>query len=118
MDPRFPVPLRGTGVDPHTRCTHYHTSRDVIALRCGCCETYYPCHLCHEETAGAPFAPWPRERFEEPAVLCGVCLHTLSARAYTTSPDACAHCGTAFNPGCRAHHALYFGLAEASGEER
>jgi len=108
VDPRFPVPLRGVRVDAQTRCAHYPSPRDVIALRCGACEVYVPCHLCHEATADHPLAPWPRDRFDEPAVLCGVCRETLTAREYLASASDCPRCGAAFNPGCAAHHALYF----------
>ena len=117
LDPRFSVPLRGVAVDDQTRCAHYDEAWDVIALRCGCCETYHPCHRCHDEAAGLPARPWPRARFDEPAVLCGACSTTLTARAYLGAADACSVCGAAFNPGCAAHHGLYFegegGVAEA-----
>jgi uncharacterized CHY-type Zn-finger protein len=108
LDERFPVPLRGIAVDPETRCTHYDGSRDVVALRFGCCEAYYPCHRCHDETADHPAQPWPRDRFDEPAVLCGVCRTALTARAYLASDHVCPACGAAFNPGCAAHRDLYF----------
>ncbi|MFC6770994.1 hypothetical protein ACFQDD_05600, partial [Halorubrum pallidum] len=52
--------------------------------------------------------PWPRDRFDEPAALCGHCRTTLSVREYLDGDDACPHCGTAFNPGCRAHRDRYF----------
>ena len=115
-DARFLVPLRGTDVDAQTRCAHHRSTRDVIALRCACCETFYPCHACHEDATDRAFALWPRERADEPAVFCGVCRSTMTAREYLASPASCARCGAAFNPGCRAHHSLYFAAAEAPGE--
>lgn len=108
LDPRFDVPLRGVAVDEQTRCAHYHGPRDVIAIRCPCCDVYYPCHRCHEELAGHPPARWPRARFGEPAVLCGVCRAELTVAAYLACDHVCPHCGAAFNPGCAAHHGLYF----------
>ena len=42
----------GRPVDEQTRCVHYRTPLDVIAIKFWCCQAYYPCHLCHEETAG------------------------------------------------------------------
>jgi uncharacterized CHY-type Zn-finger protein len=108
LDGRFPVPLRGIGVDAETRCAHYAGPADRVALRFGCCEVYYPCHRCHEAAAGHPPEPWPRARFDEPAVLCGACRTVLTARAYLDSGHTCPACGAAFNPGCAAHRDLYF----------
>ena len=111
LDGRFDVPLRGVEVDAQTRCAHYGGPTDVIALRCGCCETYHPCHRCHEAVTGRGPTPWPRARLDEPAVLCGACRTALSARAYLGSGYACPACGAAFNPGCAAHRDLYFEAA-------
>jgi uncharacterized CHY-type Zn-finger protein len=110
-DDRFRVPLRGARVDPETRCEHWDSSVDVIALRFGCCETYYPCFECHEAVADHDPVVWPRERFDEAAVLCGVCRETITAVRYLDGGDACPHCGAEFNPGCRAHRDRYFELA-------
>ena len=121
-DDRFAVPLRGVAVDPETRCAHWDDPVDVVALRFGCCETYYPCDACHDAATDHEAEPWPRDRFGEPAVLCGVCGATLSAREYldgggeaqpgdgSAEPDgdACPRCGADFNPGCRAHRDRYF----------
>ena len=100
--------VRGVDVGPETRCAHYAGDRDVVALRLGCCETFYPCHRCHEAVAAHDAAPWPRERFDDPAVLCGGCATALSVTAYLDADHACPACGTAFNPGCRAHYDYYF----------
>ena len=121
-DDRFRVPLRGVAVDPDTRCAHWDSAVDVVALRFGCCGVFSPCHACHTDTADHDPEPWPRPRFDDPAVLCGVCGTTLSARAYldgdsegrspsasrATPNDACPACGAAFNPGCRRHRDRYF----------
>ncbi|PAU83158.1 hypothetical protein CK500_10140 [Halorubrum salipaludis] len=81
-DDRFAVPLRGVAVDPETRCAHWDSAVDVVALRFGCCETYYPCDACHDAATDHEAEPWPRDRFDEPAVLCGACGATLTAREY------------------------------------
>ncbi|SFR57216.1 CHY zinc finger protein [Halorubrum sodomense] len=108
-DPRFEVPLRGIDIDPETRCAHWDDPVDVVALRFGCCGTYYPCDACHDAAADHEAVPWPRERFDEPAVLCGACRTTLTAREYLEADDdACPACGAAFNPGCRKHRHRYF----------
>jgi uncharacterized CHY-type Zn-finger protein len=108
FDDRFPVPLCGIAVDPETRCAHWDDDVDVVALRFGCCETFSPCDACHAETADHDPQPWPRDRFDEPAVLCGVCGSTLTARRYLDGDDVCPECGAAFNPGCRRHRDRYF----------
>ncbi|MFO8098182.1 MAG: CHY zinc finger protein [Salinibacter sp.] len=108
LDDRFDVPLRGVAVDLNTRCAHYDGPHDIIALRGPCCEVYYPCHKCHRAVADHDPARWPRARWDEPAVLCGACGHTISAATYLHTGPACVHCGAAFNPGCAAHHNYYF----------
>ena len=115
LDDRFSVPLRGVAVDAETRCTHWDGDVDVVALRFGCCETFYPCYRCHAEAAAHDLEVWPRDRFDEPAVLCGACNATLTAREYLDCADSCPHCGTAFNPGCRKHRHRYF---EVDGDEK
>ncbi len=108
LDDRFAVPLRGIDVDAETRCAHYDGPLDVIALRCGCCDVYHPCYRCHVEVTGREAPPWPRARFDEPAVLCGVCRATLTAQTYLDAEYRCPDCGAAFNPGCAPHWSLYF----------
>ncbi|MFD1598745.1 CHY zinc finger protein [Halobellus rarus] len=108
VDDRFSVPLRGVAVDPETRCAHWDDDVDVVALRFGCCGHFSPCRVCHAETVDHDPEPWPRTRFDEAAVLCGVCGATLPARTYLDSSDACPECGAAFNPGCRRHRDRYF----------
>ena len=122
-DDRFPVPLRGVAVGPETRCAHWASEFDVVALRFGCCGVFSPCYACHVEATDHDPDPWPRARFDDPAVLCGVCGTTLSARTYLAgdsegrSPsgsrakpddDTCPACGAEFNPGCRRHRDRYF----------
>ncbi len=110
--------LRGVGLDAQTRCAHYATARDVVALRFACCPAYWSCHRCHAELAGHPAVPVPEADFDRPHVLCGVCRTELSVSAYLaleTAPDpACPACGAPFNPGCAAHAPLYFDVP-ASG---
>lgn len=111
VDDRFSVPLRGVEVDLETRCSHYDDSRDVIALRFACCNTYYPCFKCHQATTEHPSLRWPKDRRDEPAVLCGACGSTMTAAAYLHGDHTCEECGTAFNPGCIDHHDRYFAIS-------
>lgn len=108
VDDRFPVPLRGVAVDAETRCAHWNAPVDVIALRFGCCEDYYPCARCHDATTDHESTPWPRKRFDEPAVLCGVCSESVTPREYFDGDAVCPNCGAAFNSGCRSHRDAYF----------
>lgn len=100
--------IYGVEVDAETRCLHYHSPVDVIALKFGCCERYYPCYECHLEVADHPPQPWPRARFDEPAVLCGVCGQELTVHEYQACDSQCPACGARFNPGCKLHAHLYF----------
>lgn len=105
--------VRGVGVGPETRCEHYHTDRDVVAFEFACCERYYPCFRCHEAVADHDAIPWPRERFDEPSVLCGVCNAELTVPEYLEADYRCPSCDAAFNPGCGAHAELYFETDES-----
>ena len=102
------LPVCGVDVDPDTRCVHYHTDRDVVAFRFACCEAYYPCFRCHEAVTDHDAIPWPRSRFDEPSVLCGVCETELTVPAYLEADSRCPACDAAFNPDCAAHADRYF----------
>jgi len=104
----------GLAVDDQTRCAHYHTDRDVIAIRFPCCETYYPCFECHAACVDHDAVQWPRNRVDEPAILCGVCGTELTVQRYLDCEHQCPDCGTAFNPGCRRHADRYFAVDETA----
>jgi len=99
--------VHGVDMDTETRCAHYGTERDVVALRFGCCSDYYACYKCHRELADHDGEPWPATEREASAVLCGVCETTLTAREYIAA-DSCPNCEAAFNPGCASHYGTYF----------
>ncbi len=103
--------VRGVGVDGATRCAHYHTPRDVVAIRFACCETYYPCYRCHAAVADHDPATWPASEFDRAAVLCGACGSALRIADYLGAL-ACPDCGAAFNPGCRDHYDRYFDVED------
>ncbi|MFP8889020.1 CHY zinc finger protein [Natrialbaceae archaeon A-CW2] len=108
MPPSSNVTVRGLEVDDETRCAHYASERDVVALRFGCCEAFYPCFQCHDAVADHDPEPWPLERFDEPAVYCGACDSTVTASAYLEAENVCPECDAEFNPGCRDHYDRYF----------
>lgn len=106
MSGNRPVVL-GPVIDGQTRCIHYQTARDVIAIKFSCCLKFYPCHLCHAHVADHDASQWPVDDFRELAVLCGVCGHLLDIAQYLVS-DCCPECAAEFNPGCKDHRELYF----------
>ncbi|MBS2970267.1 hypothetical protein J9317_16085 [Metabacillus sp. KIGAM252] len=102
------VNVIGSLVDNETRCTHYHSPLDIIAIKFWCCKEYYPCHLCHAEHADHKAQVWPAGMFDEKAVLCGKCGNELTINDYLECSSVCPECKGCFNPGCSAHAGLYF----------
>lgn len=111
--PQLRPEVRGINLDAQTRCAHYRTDLDVIAIKMKCCGVYYACKDCHQALAGHPIEVWPQAEWTKPAVLCGVCGFEMSIEQYMGSGYACPQCGAAFNPGCRKHSADYFESASA-----
>ena len=101
-------PVFGLDLDPQTRCAHYHSALDVIAIKMRCCGAFYACRECHDAIADHPARLWPRAEWDEAAILCGACGEGLSIEVYLACNDRCPACAAPFNPGCRLHHYLYF----------
>lgn len=97
----------GQVIDDETRCTHYHSERDIIAIKFRCCKKYYPCYKCHNEAETHTIAVWEKSEYDEHAILCGVCKHQLKINEYMNS-QRCPRCTSEFNPGCANHYHLYF----------
>jgi uncharacterized CHY-type Zn-finger protein len=110
------ITVFGQNVDHQTRCVHWHSVLDVIAIRFKCCDRYYPCHQCHEEAAGHPAIVWTANEYDEKAILCGICGHALTIIEYKACENRCPQCTAAFNPGCERHSHLYFasGIGETN----
>jgi uncharacterized CHY-type Zn-finger protein len=107
----MPIPppeVRGIDLDAQTRCAHYHSALDIIAIRMKCCGLYYACKDCHQSLASHSIEPWPRADWSQPAILCGACSTELSITEYMASGNQCPNCQAAFNPGCRNHYHFYF----------
>lgn len=102
------VEVQGVNVDSQTRCAHYHSEIDIIAIKFKCCEKWFPCFECHSETTEHKPEVWKAEEYETPAVLCGNCGNQLSVAEYLDCNSACPNCRHAFNPGCARHYHLYF----------
>ncbi|WP_346266330.1 CHY zinc finger protein [Salirhabdus euzebyi] len=95
-------------MDPQTRCKHYHSNQDIIAIRLGCCNVYYSCYECHEELADHPASPVPKEHFHQQHIFCGLCHSILTVHEYLNSNNNCPNCNALFNPNCKLHYHLYF----------
>ncbi|MRX70789.1 hypothetical protein GJU40_01240 [Bacillus lacus] len=102
--------VRGLLVDSQSRCIHYHSLKDIISIKFYCCGEYFPCYQCHQAEAGHSAKVWPKEQFNELAVLCGVCKCEISIEEYLFSESECPNCQSAFNPGCSLHYHLYFDI--------
>jgi len=100
--------VKGKFIDEYTRCVHYHTPLDVIAIKFKCCNEYYPCYECHEEVAEHKSEVWRKNEFDKKAILCGTCNSELTIHEYLASNNRCPHCSSAFNPNCSKHYHLYF----------
>jgi len=109
-DPDKSVPkVMGVDLDGQTRCKHWNSTRDIIAIKFACCQTYYACYDCHQELAGHAPSRWPKENFQlEKVVLCGSCKNEMSIQTYQKANSQCPQCGAAFNPRCALHWPLYF----------
>jgi len=106
--------IYGAVVDSETRCIHYASPLDVVAIKFKCCGKFYPCYRCHEEAEDHPVARWEEQEWNEKAILCGVCKHELAIREYLAAGH-CPHCGASFNPGCANHYHLYFQMEPSCG---
>jgi uncharacterized CHY-type Zn-finger protein len=100
--------VRGLDLDPETRCAHWHSPLDIVALKFRCCGAYYACRDCHDTLADHPARLWPAAERDAPAVLCGACGAEMSVTAYLGCDDRCPACAAPFNPGCKLHRHLYF----------
>jgi uncharacterized CHY-type Zn-finger protein len=100
--------VHGIGVDSETRCTHWHSPLDIIAIKFKCCGTWYSCFDCHQELAKHRAAVWLTDEFDERVILCGSCGRQFTVHEYLSCNSVCLNCESPFNPGCSRHHHLYF----------
>jgi uncharacterized CHY-type Zn-finger protein len=108
MDVEKGSQVHGVDLDSETRCSHYHSALDILAIRMMCCGRRYACKDCHTALEDHEIQPWPRDRWDEPAVLCGACRLEMTITQYMASGNVCPGCGSGFNPGCRNHYHFYF----------
>jgi uncharacterized CHY-type Zn-finger protein len=104
------IEVHGLSVTALTQCEHWHSARDIIAIRHACCLKFYACISCHNALEQHKPAVWPLSRRNERAVLCGQCKHELRIDEYIQSGSSCTNCAAEFNPGCKGHWEMYFEL--------
>lgn len=102
------VEVGGINVDFETRCAHYHSKVDIIAIKFKCCERWFSCFECHAEMTKHAPQVWNFDEYATPAVLCGACGQQLTITDYLESASICPQCRRTFNPGCARHYHLYF----------
>ena len=100
--------VKGKPVDDETRCVHYHSALDIIAIKFKCCSEYYPCYYCHQEETNHTAEVWKKNEFNTKAILCGICRHEITINQYLKSNNACPACHSNFNPKCANHPHFYF----------
>ena len=108
MEAAATIICHGTDVNERTQCAHYHSERDIIAIRFKCCGEFYACIQCHNEAVDHISEVWPKAEFDTEAIYCGNCKSTLTITDYLSCANTCPHCQAAFNPGCANHYHLYF----------
>ena len=104
--------VRGLDLDPQNRCIHYHSARDIVAIKTKCCGVFYACKDCHNALADHGLVVWPSSEWDHTAVLCGNCETELTIREYLGCDSACPSCRADFNPGCRHHLHFYFDMSD------
>ena len=105
------IMVKGIKVDQDSRCAHWHSALDIVAIKFYCCRDYYACYDCHNALADHEPKVWPKETFRtELAVLCGACKHEMTIQSYLDSANVCPNCNAKFNPKCKNHWALYFDI--------
>lgn len=104
--------IKGNLVDGQTRCSHYHSPLDIVAIKFKCCKEYYPCFQCHQQNTDHTPVKWKKSEFGIKAILCGVCKSELTIQQYLDCNNHCPVCDEKFNPGCLHHRNLYFEFPE------
>ncbi|MGT2908167.1 CHY zinc finger protein [Streptococcus dentiloxodontae] len=101
------VAIYGLLVDRQSRCQHYQTDLDIVALKCFGCQRYYACYLCHDTLENHSYQAYPSSYSRDKAVVCGVCYYEMTIEHYQKS-KACPNCQSRFNPNCAKHRNIYF----------
>jgi uncharacterized CHY-type Zn-finger protein len=127
-------------IDSKTKCEHYNSDLDIvgkhllilsrvlrnlityllnryvypipyqIGMKMRCCDKYFSCIHCHSMSEDHESLPWPVDKFDTLAILCGNCESELSISSYLRCDNRCPSCQAGFNPGCKNHYHYYFEL--------
>lgn len=100
--------VEGVEITPTTQCKHWHSEKDVIAIKFKCCEKFFACNDCHSTLTTHESNQWSITERKEKAILCGRCKKLLTIQEYLDCKNCCTGCGCGFNPGCKLHYDLYF----------
>ncbi|CCF57388.1 hypothetical protein KAFR_0C03970 [Kazachstania africana CBS 2517] len=96
----------GKPIDNETRCVHWNSENDIIAIKFKCCNKFYPCFQCHEETTDHELEKFNREDDSVKTILCGHCHNEMTFNEYKLLH--CKFCQSQFNPYCKLHYDHYF----------
>ncbi len=107
------IEIHGSLVDEQTRCVHYNTPLDVVAIKFKCCGRYYACYLCHAKSELHDVTCWNIADYARQAIFCGVCKVLLTIEEYLSCGFSCPSCRSSFNSGCAKHYDIYFELARS-----
>ncbi len=102
------IEVEGNNVDGNSRCFHYHSPLDIVAIKFKCCNKYYSCYYCHLENTDHSPQLWHQNEFDSKAVLCGNCKNEITIAEYLSSSNTCPNCKVLFNPRCSNHYHYYF----------
>ncbi len=102
------ITIKGKTIDDLTRCEHYHSPLDIIAIKFKCCNEYYPCYYCHQGTSDHLVQVWKKNEHSTKAIFCGICKHEMTIKQYLTCDNKCPFCNNKFNPNCSNHYHFYF----------
>lgn len=109
--------IEGQLIDDQSRCVHWHSELDVIAIRFKCCDKYYACYSCHNSLEDHTIEKFSLTKDAlEPLILCGICKQKMSFDEYqgafsgwdSCNDLRCPFCTAKFNPGCKFHYDIYF----------
>lgn len=98
----------GIDIDAETRCKHWSSPLDIVAIRFKCCGDWFACYECHRELLSHSAERWTASERWQAAIMCGHCGTQLTIGQYLDGDTKCPACRSEFNPGCRYHDHLYF----------
>ncbi len=99
-------------VATNSRCSHYNSELDIVAIKFKCCNQYFGCIHCHNENVDHKTEQWKINEQDEKAILCGNCKTEMSINTYLNCNNKCPNCKSNFNPKCCNHYHFYFEMEE------